>query len=1100
MITPVSGLFKCIGPLLFSILSVSCQHSIAQAPKDKKWDVSNPEGPSRDVSFTVTEGTWMNLDVSPDGREIIFDLLGDIYSIPVTGGQAKVLRGGHAFEVQPRFSPDGSRILFTSDAGGGDNIWIMNRDGSGARQVTQENFRLLNNATWTPDGNYFVARKHFTSGRSLGAGEMWLYHTSGGSGVQLTARKNDQQDVNEPSVSPDGRYLYFSEDMYPGGFFQYNKDPNNQIFAIRRFDREKGIISEVTGGAGGAFRPQVSRDGKTLAFVKRIRTKTVLYLRNLETGIEWPVYDSLSKDQQEAWSIFGVYTGFAWTPDNKSIIIWSNGHINKVDINGVNKPTEIPFTCNVSQKIYDAVRFKQELNPDSISIRVIRQVITSPDEKTIVFNAIGQLWKKTLPAGMPSRLVSTTDAAYAGIGFENEPSFSPDGRTVIYTTWDDSASGAIYKVGLQPASKPVRITTKPGIYRQPSFSPDGKWIVYRMEGGSNALGQANTSQPGIWLMTAAGTNAVFVREGGDLPHFNRTSDRIYYQDGNSHTYESCKIDGSDERVHLKSTYGNQFTLSPDENWVAFVDLHKAYVAAFPKTGKPIEITAGTTDFPLKVVTRDAGFNLHWSKDNRLLHYTLGDQYYSINLEDRFSFLAGKADSLFRVPEQGLAIGLKARMDKPSGVTAFSHARIITMNGEEVITDGTIVISENKIIDVGASASITVPQGALNIDATGKTIMPGFVDAHAHGGHFRSGIIPQKHWPYFANLAYGVTTMHDPSANSELVFAQSELQKTGGMVGPRVFSTGTVLYGADGDFKAVINNIDDARSALRRTQAMGAFSVKSYNQPRREQRQMIIQAARELKMEVVPEGGSMFYHNMTMILDGHTTIEHNIPVVSISDDVVQLWKNSKTAYTPTLIVAYGAVSGEYYWYQHTNVWEKERLLRFTPRSVIDTRSRFRTMIPEEEYINGHIAVSRSVKKLADAGVTVNMGAHGQLQGLGAHWEIWMLAQGGMTPMQALHCATINSATSLGLNDYIGSLEKGKLADLIVLDKNPLDDIYNTEFIRYTMVNGRLFDSETMNEIGNHPKLRTKFFWELAKNADSYPWHEDTQEEDASSIQE
>ncbi|HEY0356067.1 MAG TPA: amidohydrolase family protein, partial [Flavisolibacter sp.] len=380
------------------------------------------------------------------------------------------------------------------------------------------------------------------------------------------------------------------------------------------------------------------------------------------------------------------------------------------------------------------------------------------------------------------------------------------------------------------------------------------------------------------------------------------------------------------------------------------------------------------------------------------------------------------------------------------------------------------------------------------DASGKTIMPGIIDAHAHGNHFRSGITPQKHWPYYANLAYGVTTMHDPSANSEMVFAQSEMVRSGKMVGPRIFSTGTIIYGADGDFKAVINSLDDARSSLRRTKAFGAFSVKSYNQPRREQRQQVIQAARELQMEVVPEGGSFFYHNLSMILDGHTTIEHNMPVASLYNDVIQLWKNSNTAYTPTLIVSYGAVSGEYYWYQHSNVWEKERLLRFTPRNIIDTRSRHRTMLPEEEYKNGHILVSQHLKKLNDAGVKINMGAHGQLQGLGAHWEIWMMQQGGMSNFEALKTATINPAQSLGFDQWIGSLEVGKLADILVMDKNPLENIRNTESIRYTMINGRLFDAETMNEIGNYNLPRPKFYWELQKNAGAFSWPASTDTEE------
>jgi imidazolonepropionase-like amidohydrolase len=322
----------------------------------------------------------------------------------------------------------------------------------------------------------------------------------------------------------------------------------------------------------------------------------------------------------------------------------------------------------------------------------------------------------------------------------------------------------------------------------------------------------------------------------------------------------------------------------------------------------------------------------------------------------------------------------------------------------------------------------------------------------------------------------------------MVFAQSELVKAGKMVGPRIFSTGTILYGAEGDFKAVINSMDDARSALRRANAYGAFSVKSYNQPRREQNQMIIQAARELNIEVVPEGGSFFYHNIGMIFDGHTTIEHNLPVATLYNDVINLCKQSKTAITPTLIVCYGAPNGEYYWYQHTNVWEKERLLKFTPRGIIDSRSRFRTMLPEEEYDNGHILVSKSLKKLNDAGTLINMGAHGQLQGLGAHWEIWMMQQGGMTNHEALKTATINPAISLGLDDYIGSLEVGKLADILIMNANPLEDIRNTESIQYTIINGRLYDADNMNEVGNYLKPRTKFFWEMNKSSEAFEFHE------------
>ena len=414
-----------------------------------------------------------------------------------------------------------------------------------------------------------------------------------------------------------------------------------------------------------------------------------------------------------------------------------------------------------------------------------------------------------------------------------------------------------------------------------------------------------------------------------------------------------------------------------------------------------------------------------------------------------------------------------------------------MNGDQVIEKGSIIVEGNKIVAIGEASEVEIPKGAKVYDVAGKTIMPGMVDAHAHIGAFRYGLTPKKHWPAYTNLAFGVTTAHDPSALSETVFGISELIKSGEMVGPRIYSTGIILYGAEGDFKAEINSLDDALSALRRTKAFGATSVKSYNQPRREQRQQILQAARELEMNVVPEGGSTFFHNMSMIIDGHTGIEHNIPVAPVYKDVKTLWSNSNTGYTPTLIVNYGGINGEYYWYEKTNVWENERLLNFTPRAIVDARSRHRTMLPEEEYQNGPILVSQTAKELTDLGVKVNMGAHGQIQGLGAHWELWMLQMGGMTNLEALQAATINGAEYIGMGEEIGSLEVGKLADLLVLEENPLEDIRNSESIIYTMVNGRLFDAMTMNEIGNEPKERGEFYWEDNRYNAAFPWHENTQ---------
>lgn len=1073
--------------ILCLLLTFCCLQLCVSQEDKKKWDVNNPPGEYKEVEIMTDEGTWMNLDVSPDGKTIAFDLLGDIYTMPVTGGEAKCIRSGLAWEVQPRWSPDGKNILFTSDAAGGDNIWYMDADGQNAAAITNESFRLLNNGIWMPDGDYIIARKHFTSTRSLGAGEMWMYHITGGSGIQVTKRKNDQQDVNEPCVSPDGKYLYYSEDVYPGGFFQYNKDPNDQIFAIYRYEFETGKTTKVVGGPGGACRPQISHDGKKLAYVRRIREQSVLFVTDLETGMDHPIYWELSKDQQEAWTTFGIYTGFSWTPDDQNIIIWANGKINKINIE--NKSAAIiPFSVKAKHKMMETVQFENPVYTEEFEVKVLRNVVTAPNGKDIVFSALGKLYFAKNGKN-PKRLTNQNEY------FEAEPSFSHDGKKLVYATWHDENLGELRIHNLDSGSD-TKISKDPGLYRTPRYSYNDKKIVYRKEGGNGHQGYTYNLKSGIYTIHADGSNPKFITAEGEGPQFSSDDSGIFYTVGGfvfgsvKKSFKRYDIEKKKTEVIFDTKYTTNFVPSPDNKWVAFTELFKVYIAPMPMIGKPFGLSSTTKAVPVAQVARDAGINLHWSKDSKQLHWTLGNEYFTEALDQRFKFLNTGLDSIPPIDTVGQKISLKVKMDAPSGKMALQGADIITMNGEEVIKNGTIVIKNNKIIYLGTNEGAKLDDNTKLIDVTGKTIMPGLIDVHAHLGAFREGISPQKHWEYYANLAYGVTTTHDPSVNTEITFAQSEMVKAGVMVGPRIYSTGTILYGADGDFKAVINNLEDAKSALRRTQAYGAFSVKSYNQPRREQRQQVIEGARQLGIRVVPEGGSFFYHNMTMIADGHTSVEHNIPVAPLYSDVVQFWSHSKTSNTPTLIVNYGGVNGEYYWYQKTDVWKKDKLLKYTPRALIDSRSRHRTMIPDEEYENGHILTSKSLKKLYDKGVDINLGAHGQLQGLGAHWELWMLQQGGMTNYEALKCATVNGAKLLGMEKEIGSLEKGKLADLIVLDGNPLEDIKNTENVLYTMINGRLYDTSTMNEVGSDKK-RTQFYWEMEGSGNGYPFFEMTQ---------
>lgn len=1046
-----------------------------ESDEKPKWDVNNPASSMKEVTIDTDEGTWMSVDVSPDGKQIVFDLLGDIYTIPFSGGEAKALTQGVAWDMQPRFSPNGNWVAFTSDRAGGDNIWIMKSDGTSPQQVTKEDFRLLNSPAWTPDSEFVIARKHFSSLRSLGAGEMWLYHRSGGEGVQLTKRPNEQKDAGEPAVSPDGRFVYFSQDTTPGLFFEYNKDSNKQIYVIQRLDRETGQLEPYITGPGGSIRPTPSHNGKWIAFVRRVRGQSVLHLNEVDSGREIPLYDGMERDMQEAWAIHGVYPAMAWTPDDTAIIFWAAGKIKKINV-ATKEVSEIPFRVKTTRKIQSALRYPVAVAPDAFDVRMLRWVQVAPAGDQVLYEALGHIYTRPLPTGAPQRLTKQNDH------FELYPSYSRDGKSIVYTTWDDQKFGSVRIVAASGGEGKV-LTKSPGHYMEPAFTPDGSGIVFRSGGGGYLTSPQWSRNAGIYYVSVNGGEPVLVTRKGTKPHFGAASNRVYLNNAEpgenpslpgKSTLISIELDGSDERVHIRTEYATEFRLSPDEKWLAFVELFNAYITPFVRSGGTIELGPKAKAIPIAKVTHDAGEYLHWSGDSQRLHWALGPELYTRELKQSFAFVQGAPEKIPDPPKSGTNIGFKQKSYVPSGRIALVGARIITMKGDEVLENGTLLISGNRIEAIGPKSDVKVPAEAHVIDVTGKTIMPGIVDVHWHGSMGEDEVIPEQSWVNYASLAFGVTTIHDPSNDNSEIFASSELARAGMITAPRIFSTGTILYGAQGDFRASIDSLEDARFHLRRMKKIGAFSVKSYNQPRRDQRQQVITAARELKMMVVPEGGSLFQHNMTMIVDGHTGIEHSIPVGKLYQDGFQLWTQSESGYTPTLVVGYGGLDGESYWYAKTNVWENERLLTFVPRQIIDSRSRRRPTAPDEEW--NHFNNARIAAELYRKGVLVNIGAHGQREGLAAHWETWMLSQGGLNPLEAIRCATLNGAKYLGMDKDIGSLEKGKLADLIVLDQNPLEEIRNTESVRYTIINGRVYDAATMNEVAPNPREREPFYWQ------------------------
>ena len=729
--------------------------------------------------------------------------------------------------------------------------------------------------------------------------------------------------------------------------------------------------------------------------------------------------------------------------------------------------------------VIDATHPQIEVSPDRFHTTMPRWASVSPDGKSVVFETLGKLWVKPMAGGgAPRRLVTGDEAE-----FELFPSWSRDGQTVVFVGWTDAGLGRVRTVSAAGgAAKDV--TADPGHYASPRFSPDGKTIVFERRRAGGLTSSRWSQDPGVYRIAAGGGPSVRVVRGAQSPQFGADNDRLFMlaEDKGKLQLVSTDLNGQARHIHATGEMVNDFQVSPDGLNVAFRQNYQAFVMPLMPGTQDVSADEKGGPLPVTRVSSDGGDFINWSNGGKQVHWSLGPTLFTADAAALYASGpqaegASAADARFKPPTSGLSLSMEVAADKPTATLALTGARILTMATRDggVIDDGVIVIKGDRITAIGPRAGVAIPADAKVVDLAGKTIMPGLVDAHAHGQQGEGDLIPQQNWSSMVNLAMGTTTIHDPSSRAAEIFVASEYQRTGKILAPRTFSTGEIIYGAkEPDVYAEINSLDDALAHVRRLKAEGAHSVKNYNQPRREQRQMVVAAAQKEGMEVVPEGGSLFNMDITLVQDGDSTLEHNIPVERMYEDVVSFWSQTKTNYTPTLVVTYGGPAGDPYWRAHTDVWKHPLLSRHAPPALLAARNVRREIAPEEDYVDA--ASAREAKKLMDKGVQVSIGAHGQQAGLGPHWEMWSFVRGGWSNIDALRAGTIMPATSLGYLKDVGSLEVGKLADLLVLDADPSKDIRNTDKLHRVMLGGRMYDPVTMNEVVTGKRVRQPYFWE------------------------
>lgn len=1080
----------------------------ADKDANKKLDLPLKDATEK-LSFDTDEGTWMSLDVTPDGQQIIFELLGDIYEMPIAGGAATRITEGMGYDSMPRVSPDGKWITFISDRDGDDNLWVAKRDGTKARKLSGEKYARMVAPAWSPDSQYVALT---VGGRKTA---IKMYHVNGGSGLTI-ASEDKANPANGVGVafSPDGRYIYYTQRPQGRGM------PAGQI---ARFDRTTGEIDSLSQGEGGGVKPLVSPDGKTLVYLSRKETKTSIRVRDLESGadrmIAWPI----QRDAQEIGRLPSrdYYPNYAFTPDSSALILHTGGKIERINVADGSRAV-IPFTATVDLDIGPDLTSPYKVPQGDFTAHIIHDPTHAPDGSKVATSILTKIYVTDNETGAEPKRLTNGDA------WEFKPVWSPDGRWIAYVTWSMDDGGHIWKIRSNGRGRPQQLTEHPAFYTDPVFSPDGERIV-AMRGNEYQRHQTFSEFTGLGIpldlisLSADGgdMSVIASANGARTPHFSADTSRIYMYSGDA--LISLRFDGSDKREHLivelprgNRTFGDQspkaedVRISPDGTHALAFGIKQLWAMPVPQLGGATpKVSVRGASVPTVQLTTIGADSFGWADGGKTITWAIGNTVYSRPF-DSIEFLkeddekkdedkkpdAKEDDAPKEATEKkedkkeekkpefledneavsALKIALQVSRDTPAGSIILSGANVITMAGattadmNNVLANQDILVTDNRIVAVGAKGTLEAPEGATTVDVTGKYIIPGLIDTHAHW-EFRTGdVLEPQNWSLVANLAYGVTAGLDVQTAYKDYFAYRDMVETGQSLGQRAFMTGPGIFGVN-DFQSY----DAVLGYLKRySDHYKTKNIKSYIAGNRKQRHWVVKASKELGLMPTTEGAGDMRLDITHAIDGMHGNEHTLTIAPMYRDVIELYAKTQTAYTPTLVVQYNGISMTNYFFTRMEVHDDEKLNRFYPHNRLDEMTRRRGgWARDDEFSVDQIASAAA--DLQRAGGLVGVGGHGELQGLGYHWEMWALAMGGMTPPEILRAATIDGAKIIGIGEDLGSIAPGKLADMVILDANPLANIRNTNTVSQVMKNGALYDGDTLTQTWPVRKEMAPFWW-------------------------
>ena len=1004
---------------------------------------------ARTIAFTTHEGSYMNIDLSPDGKTLLFDLLGDIYTLPVAGGAATQLTHGLGLHVRPIWSPDGSRIAFVGDESGSPNLTVMNRSGGKSAVITH------------------------------GYAEGWYYQ--------------DTAFCREPIWCADGRSIVFGSQTYSlngqvlaspfpfsrllrcKGSFAFGLDSNR----LCRYDLTTKRLIFLTAPLPSFRAGMPSADSHWWCYIADSGGKTALFARDLRSGAIRLLVPSLYL-LDPSFPSGTALPHFSFSPDSKALFIGYGGHLHQIELTSGDDHI-VSFSADVRVDLGVRNYHTLRVNYDSLHVRYTRSASASPDGKRLVFSALDQLYVMDLPNGIP-HLVSPQPCG------QFQPAWSPDGGYIAYTSWSDTAGGFLWVVP-SAGGQPRRLTVVPGQYQRPVWRPDGRSIAVLHA----APKLSKVDDPGIARLELVALDSSAVQLLDDsLPLWNNLD---FSADGRTVNYTAkFKFDS----VHVAqfiardvvngktrtiafgadlTTYA-QKALSPDGRYLVYSADEDLYLVPMSSPDSPIDLSATTNVIP-PGIRFAAGVDPYWENGGKTLSWSYGNNFFRINPDKVLEAAKKLLPSFLNTPQTSpVTVSVIADQQVPLCVTApsayghgtlaFRHVRVITMKGDQVLEQATILVRDGRIAAIGPVDSVSIPAGTTVLDLPGTTILPGFVDLHLHMYQIGPDIFPQQCWQFLASFAYGVTTARDPAKSFDS-FGYVELLRTGRMIGPRLFTVGRPVRFPDGVLR--FDNPHDATAVVNKRTTLGASEIKQYFLPNRIQRQWLLQACEKAGANMTNEGGSDPLLQLAMVKDGTTGIEHNPVWGDAYDDILTVFAKSGSYLTPTLQVSYTSRPAKSYFKYKFWRYPDAKWLRFIypnfsnvplpEGTTLGRQQGWPAALGVDSLRPRFLAPTTVDARLRHLGGAVVMGSHGDDQGIGPHDELWALQAGGLSNLEALQEATIEGARALGIQQDLGSLEPGKIGDLLVLNANPLEDIHNSRDIRFVMKDGILYDANTLD---------------------------------------